>query len=538
MAEEIKYIKTQLNQRTESGYNILYPQTVASQVITSNDAQFVSAADKLLWNEMAAKGLFYAGKYTVGTDYPKNAIVEHEGKYYFSLLPTSAVPNVNFSGGALADGKWQALTYEAYYADKAAQADNALKLNGKEESALEVAKAAQADNAAKEAYNCGDSCSDDNLSRLQFVSSYITRNPPKELHIEPCDTISEWDKEEFPMPIELFYFQKQLNCTEDNCNEQSNDVVLSLYNTAENIFSNAKALKNKHDLEIVLTLLLNDIKTSEYSQAMNVSDASQFIGVFSDLLHTSLFNETIYQSYNVDSILYGNNDEDAGYLKLLSQGGFYDNFKPNMAHTTGFNIYLNKTDLTNDNELSEYDTYTIQTTQNNSNTNNILRRITLINDVPILNIKKKEYSNVDHAFIDINAPLYNFAKINENSMWMSDGYQFPTDKNRIYYLDEMSSRVFEFNYTEEITYGDSSCRKYKLNTYNLVQGLYERDENKQFAQATQRFNKPIVVSPVNDEASKDENYFCVDSYSQMVVKANLKLLYSLHTGEYNYFNSH
>ena len=149
MAEEIKYIKTQLNQRTESGYNILYPQTVASQVITSNDAQFVSAADKLLWNEMAAKGLFYAGKYTVGTDYPKNAIVEHEGKYYFSLLPTSAVPNVNFSGGALADGKWQALTYEAYYADKAAQADNALKLNGKEESQLRVAYAEEAGNAAK-----------------------------------------------------------------------------------------------------------------------------------------------------------------------------------------------------------------------------------------------------------------------------------------------------------------------------------------------------------------------------------------------------
>ena len=101
---------------------------------------------KSYFDEMAAKGLFYAGKYTVGTDYPKNAIVEHEGKYYFSLLPTSAAPNVNFSGGALADGKWQALTYEAYYADKAAQADNALKLNGKEESALEVAKAAEADN--------------------------------------------------------------------------------------------------------------------------------------------------------------------------------------------------------------------------------------------------------------------------------------------------------------------------------------------------------------------------------------------------------
>lgn len=392
----------------------------------------------------------------------------------------------------------------------------------------------QADNAAKAAYNCGDSCSDDNLSRLQFVSSYITRNPPKELHIEPCDTISEWDEEEFPMPIELFYFQKQLNCTEDNCNEQSNDVVLSLYNSTDNIFSNAKALKNKRDLEIVLTLLLNNVNTSEYSQAMNVSDASKFIGVFSDLLHTSLFNETIYQSYKVDSILYGNNDEDAGYLKLLSQGGFYDNFKPNMAHTTGFNIYLDKTAFTNDNELSEYDTYTIQTTQNDSD---ILRRITLINDVPILNIKKKEYTNVDNAYIDVNAPLYNFAKINDNSMWMSDGYQFPVDQDRIYYLDEMSSRVFEFNYTNQVEYGDISCRKYILNTYNLTQGLYEKDENQNYVHTTQRFNKPIVVSTVTEEPSEDENYFCVDAYSQMVVKANLTLLYSLHTGEYNYLNS-
>ena len=404
----------------------------------------------------------------------------------------------------------------------------------------------QADTAVKAAYNCGDSCSDDELSRLQFVSSYVTRNPPKELNIEPCDSISEWDKEEFPMPIELFYFQQQLNCTEDNCNEQSNDVVLSLYNTSETIFSNAKALKNKRDLEIVFTLLLNNIETSEYSQAMNVSNASKFIGVFSDLLRTSLFNETIYQTYNVDSVLYGNNDEDAGYLKLLSQGGFYDNFKPNIPQTTGFNMYLGKTGLTN--ELSEYDTYSIQTTQNDSDTS-ILRRITLINDAPTLNIKKKEYSNVEHAYTNVNAPLYNFAKINEDSIWMSDGYQFPIDKDKIYYLDEMSSRVFEFEYKNEIDYGDTTCKKYILNSKNLTQGLYETEENtneKEFAHVTQRFNKPIVVSAVNVETSvpiqgldvkEEENFFCVDIYSQMVVQANLTLLYSLHTGDYNYVNS-
>ena len=151
MAEEIKYIKTQLNQRTESGYNILYPQTVASQVITSNEAQFVSAADKALWNEMAAKGLFYAGQYQLGENYPKNAIVLYEGKYYFALndLSLSQAPDVNFKGGQIAANGWQALTYQAYYADKAGVAEDSLKLNGKEESALEVAKAAEADNAAK-----------------------------------------------------------------------------------------------------------------------------------------------------------------------------------------------------------------------------------------------------------------------------------------------------------------------------------------------------------------------------------------------------
>lgn len=149
MAEKIKYIKTQLNERTVNGYNILYPQTVADQIITNDSKLFVSIEDKNRWNDMAAKGLFYAGKYATGTNYPKNAIVEYEGKYYFSLLPTSAKPAVDFGSGQLSDGNWQALTYEAYYADKAGEASNALKLNGKEEAALEVAKAAEADNAAK-----------------------------------------------------------------------------------------------------------------------------------------------------------------------------------------------------------------------------------------------------------------------------------------------------------------------------------------------------------------------------------------------------
>ena len=76
-----------------------------------------------------------------------------------------------------------------------------------------------------------------------------------------------------------------------------------------------------------------------------------------------------------------------------------------------------------------------------------------------------------------------------------------------------------------------------LGTWGSIYEHSEKDENQNYVHATQRFNKPIVVSTVSEEPSEDENYFCVDAYSQMVVKANLTLKYSLHTGEYNYLNS-
>ena len=75
-----------------------------------------------------------------------------------------------------------------------------------------------------------------------------------------------------------------------------------------------------------------------------------------------------------------------------------------------------------------------------------------MNGVEVMNIKKKDYSPKTDSFVDINAPLYNLAPLTKDQ-WMSDGYQFGADNlNTIYYFDELSARVFEFNYKERKTF--------------------------------------------------------------------------------------
>lgn len=404
----------------------------------------------------------------------------------------------------------------------------------------------KADKAMDTAYGCGGSCSSEFLAKRQYTESYITQNPPE--GIEKSKTISDWDSTEFPSPIEIYYYEDKAGCGQDNCNEKSNGVLMSLFNSTTNIFTNQEAMANKKLLEEIFTLMMNGVTSSDLSKQINVADSSKYFGVLNTVLQTSIFNNTILTEYSPINVLLGSKEEDAGYLKILSYGGYYDNFKPNKPSTTGFTLYQEQK---GNDDLSMFDKYTIQTTQNDNS--QILRRIVEMNGVNILNTKKEEYTPVTGGYSLVNAPLYQFASLT-NVTWLSDGFQFGADSlNSIYYYDQLSSRILEFTYNSKRSYEGITCYQYLLNENNISQGLNETSDmstnanlDARFGLASQRFNKPFAVSSINNEFSHpikettvdaDTNFICVDFFSNMVLESNLTLVYSLYTKEFEYLNS-
>ena len=98
----------------------------------------------------------------------------------------------------------------------------------------------------------------------------------------------------------------------------------------------------------------------------------------------------------------------------------------------------------------------------------------------------------------------------------------------------MSSRPYKFTYTEEIDYKDQKCKKYVLDTSNIADNINEKDES-QKAFISQKFNKPFVISvgkegldhiDIIDDIST-ENSIYVETYSNMVLRSEINLVYSL-----------
>ena len=62
-----------------------------------------------------------------------------------------------------------------------------------------------------------------------------------------------------------------------------------------------------------------------------------------------MFNNSINTEYeNVNNLLQGSSVEDEKYIKFLSNGEYYENYKPNLNKTTGFNskiLMLNMIDM-------------------------------------------------------------------------------------------------------------------------------------------------------------------------------------------------
>ena len=82
---------TRIEERTPTGINIIYPETVAEQVIESDEHQFVTKDEKEQWNNLTLSGLKYQGEYNPSTIYAKNDVVTFSDKFYIAKGPVTNI---------------------------------------------------------------------------------------------------------------------------------------------------------------------------------------------------------------------------------------------------------------------------------------------------------------------------------------------------------------------------------------------------------------------------------------------------------------
>ena len=364
------------------------------------------------------------------------------------------------------------------------------------------------------AFDCSSrkECTDEYLSKIQFWKSGITLNLP----YNKTNTMFDLFPDKVPNPVEIYYYAKKFDFTGDIL-EEDVDYMIKLYMENGNILDeeNSEVFNTKIDFE------------KKYSLKKNETDNTLFKSIH--LLNKGiLFDKEIQSDYkNVYNILQGNYLDDKKYLEFLSQGNIYDGYKPNLNHTTGFNFGFN---LTNGETFNnEYDKYEISAEENN------LRKITNINNYEILNLKKLEYDYLSKDYSYITTELLNYESLS-NEKQFSDGFQYESSEEVIYLYDKISSRTFKFNYKDEEKYGDIKCEKYELDKDDIYS-----DTKKVFLD--KKLNKPFIVSVGKEglnininEYIPEDNFICVDPFTNMVVQSKINLVYSLYSKDFGYIN--
>lgn len=376
-----------------------------------------------------------------------------------------------------------------------------------------------------DAFNCSGECSNDYLVKIQFWKSSVSKNLP--IGFNQADSLSQIFPEEYPYPLELYYYAKNMKLAE-NITEDIVDALISLSP------KNDKGLLNEDNYEAFnAKMKLEKDHTLYIEKGLNLP-----IYTFIDILRKQLlFDDKINTEYeNADKLLQGS-EEDKNYIQFLSEGEYYENFKPGIKKTTGFNFGINLVTGEKNNKI-EYDRYCIDTEEGKN-----MRKITRINDFPLLNIKKPEYNYLTKDYSYIDSPILNFQSLTGEKTFI-DGFQYDDEEDVIYYYDKISSRPYKFTYSEEIDYGDQTCRKYNLDKNDITDNMNEKDDlNISQAFISHKLNKPFVVSlrEFENENSLDEieegNFICVEPYSKMVLNSVINFVYSIYTRKYGFINS-
>jgi len=375
------------------------------------------------------------------------------------------------------------------------------------------------DKALKEAYKCDGECDNDYLAKMQFWKSYVTLNLP--VGLEKCDTISKLFPDEFPYPVELYYYAK--NYSTEEIKEEDVDYLISLSPKSDDILEedSYEAFNNRFELEKEFTLYLENNKNDKESRY-------KLIELFTN---GYLYGDKIESEYeSIDHLLQGNNVEDLRFIRYLANGKYYDNFKPGYNKTTGLDFGINLE--TKEKTYVDFDRYSINTKDDK------VRRIVSINDCPILNIKKKEYNCLSKSYTNIVSPILNLQSLTDDKSF-TDGFQYDHEKDSIYYYDRISSRPFKFSFKEEVDIEDQTCRKYELDKGDLSSMNEKGDLDSGKAFISQKLNKPFVITAGKDglsdalsEKISDENYICIEPFSNMVLDSKINLVYSLYTKKY------
>lgn len=293
----------------------------------------------------------------------------------------------------------------------------------------------------------------------QFFFSSITLNVPQFMLEIKSNSLHDFDDEVFTVPLEIKnYINHYADYT--SIKKMITRTFHDKIKSNEKIYNEESSFAEK--INLIITFTKYFIKLD--------NKASGYI----NLIKNTLFNK-IDQNYSKDDLIFGTNDP---YIDILNKGEFYENFKPNKNKFTGFPIKLTFDDYNNSNtstenirkiniikgfkksdfndqfdRVNEYTMYTGRFSINNLS----LRTISKINNDKIFNIKKSILTN-EGKEIFFRVPILKGKSLIETS----DGFQYSTEKNVIYYYDKFSSNVLSFEFKSTNKLSNINCDFYQL----------------------------------------------------------------------------
>ena len=392
-------------------------------------------------------------------------------------------------------------------------------------------------NNMTEHYKCPGQCTNEYLLRIQFSKAKVTRNPPPP--IEGKNGLKDWLPQEIDDYYEIINILEKHNVSLD-FEEQDAFYIIDSRITKGELYDidNSKIFKNKIDFEKEYTKGLTNTKTKgEYSSLVKLTNFLMGLYMFNPNKTDNKLLET-YDS--IDKFLEGYHNDQNYWLNILKSGSYFENYNPGIQNFTKFELGFNFD--TGVQENFDFDYIGISTDTSNFNK----RRMTQMNNLLTLNLKKTEVDNIDGSEKKLILPLFNFEKLLDERLF-SDGFQYDHKLDVIYYFDYISSRPLVFVKESNVYFKDRiECKKYVLDNNDPTSGIneiFDRDSNKILM--VQKSNKPFMIDANYADNLKKfgyespneiQNYICVDPVSDMVVDSKLNFVYSLYARKYGLLN--
>jgi len=308
----------------------------------------------------------------------------------------------------------------------------------------------------------------------QFFFSSISLNIPySELHAKSY-SLHDFDSEVFPNRLEV-KAQNNFKGDENEIRMIYEKIFANEINSKEKVYNEESTFAEKINLII------------DFSKYLEKLEESNTVESFIKIIKNSLFSN-ILEKYTKNDLVLGGYDS---YIEILKKGNFYENFKPNKNKFSGLPINLNldiKRDenkvideklrklndfitLKNENKINnqvefvdEFTMFTGRFSVNNIN----LRTLSKINKDKIFNFKKNIFTEANQNTY-YRVPIFNGKSLIE----ASDGFQFSTDKDSIFYYDKFTTNVLKFEYVGDNSFSNINCNFYQL--ANTVETPLEED---------------------------------------------------------------